>query len=150
MKDGRRLLPEGWQIRILMVTGGALAGNLLLSRIPWSDRILSSYESSVSMEGTEPVSYLLTTLLLAPVVEEGIFRLFLFDRILRGRMGFFGAAVLSSLAFGMYHGNWIQGVYASGLGMILAWGYESSEQKQYQMAVVMHGAANLAAMLLVR
>ena len=70
--------------------------------------------------------FLWMTLVLAPVLEEGAFRLVLYGW-LRRFMAFFPAAFISSLAFGMYHGNWIQGTYAFLLGMVLAWGYEGSE-----------------------
>ena len=85
------------------------------------------------------------TLVRAPILEEGAFRLVLYGW-LRRFMAFLPAAVISSLAFGIYHGNWIQGTYAFLLGMVLAWGYEGSEYRKYPMAVLMHGAANLAAL----
>ena len=76
------------------------------------------------------------TLVLAPILEEGAFRLVLYGW-LRRFMAFLPAAVISSLAFGIYHGNWIQGTYAFLLGMVLAWGYEGSEYRKYPMAVLM-------------
>lgn len=32
--------------------------------------------------------------------------------------------VFIALAFGLYHGNWIQGIYGFVFGLLLAWGYE--------------------------
>ena len=48
---------------------------------------------------------------------------------------------------GGYHGNWIQGIYGFVFGLLLAWGYESSSFGKYRMVVLMHGAANGAAVL---
>ncbi len=68
----------------------------------------------------DPVRRLLTILLLAPVAEEGIFRLLIFGRLLSAGMGFPGAAVLSSLALDL---SWKldSGVYGFLMGMVLAW-----------------------------
>lgn len=145
MKDGKRLLPQGWQRRMLAAAAAALAGNLLMAVIPWPVHILTEYEKAMDPAVSQGAGFLWMTLILAPVVEEGFFRLFLYGW-LRRFMVFWPAAVISSLAFGMYHGNWIQGIYAFCLGMILAWGYEGSEYRKYPVAVLMHGAANLAAL----
>ena len=41
----------------------------------------------------------------------------------------------------------IQGLYAFLLGFVLAWGYEKCPWGKYRMAVLMHAAANGAALL---
>ena len=90
--------------------------------------------------------YLLLPLLIAPLVEEGIFRRGIYA-VFRRWLGVTPAAFLSALAFGLYHGNWIQGIYGFVFGLLLAWGYESSSFGKYRMVVLMHGAANGAAVL---
>lgn len=145
MRDGKQVLPAGWQKRVLAAAAAALAGNLLVNVIPWPDSLLSSYEEAVRPAISRGAGFLWMTLVLAPILEEGAFRLVLYGW-LRRFMAFLPAAFISSLAFGLYHGNWIQGTYAFLLGMVLAWGYESSEYRRYPMAVLMHGAANLAAL----
>ena len=141
MRDGKQVLPPGWQKRVLAAAAAALAGNLLVNVIPWPGSLLSSYEEAMRPAISRGAELLWMTLVLAPILEEGAFRL-----VLRRFMAFLPAAVISSLAFGIYHGNWIQGTYAFLLGMVLAWGYEGSEYRKYPMAVLMHGAANLAAL----
>ena len=68
----------------------------------------------------------------------------------------FGWKVLAAMAAAVagnilvqyvYHGNWIQGIYGFVFGLLLAWGYESSSFGKYRMVVLMHGAANGAAVL---
>ncbi len=61
----------------------------------------------------------------APLAEEIVFRAMIF-RTLRKGFAFIPAAVMSGVAFGIYHLNWIQGVYASLFGILLAVIYEKT------------------------
>lgn len=61
----------------------------------------------------------------APLAEELVFRAMLF-RTLRKGFGFWAAAVISGAAFGVYHMNLVQGIYAALLGFLLAWFYEKT------------------------
>ena len=61
----------------------------------------------------------------APLAEEIVFRAMIF-RTLRKGCALWPAAVLSGIAFGVYHMNLIQGVYASLLGILLAYIYEKT------------------------
>ena len=60
----------------------------------------------------------LTTVIIAPIVEEVIFRKLMLDR-LRG-LGDLSAVLLSALAFALFHTNLYQFIYAFVLGMIFA------------------------------
>lgn len=61
----------------------------------------------------------------SPFAEELIFRAMIF-RTLRKGFSFWPAAFISGLLFGAYHMNWVQGVYAAVLGVILAYTYEKT------------------------
>lgn len=61
----------------------------------------------------------------APLAEEIVFRAMIFRTLRRGFV-FWPAAVLSGIAFGVYHMNLIQGVYASLIGILLAYIYEKT------------------------
>lgn len=61
-----------------------------------------------------------------PIAEELVFRGMVF-RTLRKGFPFAVAAVLSGVCFGIYHMNWVQGVYASCLGVVLAFVYERTQ-----------------------
>lgn len=63
---------------------------------------------------------LLFTVLFIPIAEELIFRGQIFAAF-RKITPFWPAAFLSSLIFGIYHGNIIQGIYTFCLGLIMAW-----------------------------
>ena len=80
-----------------------------------------------------------------PLAEEAVFRSGIYG-FLRPRLGTRASAFCSALAFGLYHGNWIQGIYGFMMGILLAWGYERSRYRKYAVVVLMHGAANLAAL----
>lgn len=139
-------MPKGWPGRVLAAVLASLAGNLVIRLIPWPQWLLSSYSCSMAQARDMGTELIPLTLFAAPLAEEGLFRWGIFG-VLRRYMSFWSSAVLSSAAFGVYHGNWIQGSYAFVLGMVLAWGYEGSEDHKYIMAAVMHGAANLAALV---
>lgn len=61
----------------------------------------------------------------APLAEELVFRAMLF-RTLRKGFCFWAAALISGAAFGIYHMNLVQGIYAGLLGLLLAWFYEKT------------------------
>ncbi len=63
---------------------------------------------------------ILYTGIVIPIIEEVIFRGVIF-RILRKWFPFVAVAIVSSLAFGLYHGNLVQFVYASLCGLFLAY-----------------------------
>lgn len=143
-------LPGDWPLRLLLAVCAALGANWLLGWIPWPAGWLAGFEQA--MEGTggagvRSLDFLILTLLLAPVAEEAVFRVGIYGWLGR-RMPLAAAAVLSALAFGLYHGNWIQGIYGFFMGLVLAWGYESGGKRSFSMAVLMHGAANLAVLLI--
>lgn len=64
---------------------------------------------------------LLYMVILAPILEELIFRKLIVDRAVRYGQGV--AIVVSGLMFGLFHGNLNQFVYATTLGMFLAFLY---------------------------
>ena len=61
----------------------------------------------------------------SPLAEELVFRAMVF-RTLRKGFSFVPAAIISGVAFGVYHMNWVQGVYAAVLGILLAYTYEKT------------------------
>ena len=142
------ILTPGCGRKVLAAVVLAVAGNFLVQYvIPWPDFMRASYEEAAETLGEYQVGiYLILTLFIAPLIEEGIFRRGIYGT-LRKWLGVVPAGVLSALAFGVYHGNWIQGIYGFVFGLLFAWGYESSSFGKYRVAVLMHGAANGAAVV---
>ena len=78
---------------------------------------------------------LFTTIIVAPVVEEYVFRKQLLDRC--GRYGEKTAMVFSALAFGLFHMNFYQFFYAFGVGLILAYVYLRTHSLRYPVLIHM-------------
>lgn len=86
------------------------------------------------------------TVILAPVVEEIIFRGVTLNLAKKAGASFVVANVIQAVMFGVYHGNWVQGVYAGVLGLVL--GYVAQKYGSLYPSILLHLAYNLAATLL--
>ena len=88
---------------------------------------------------------LIVTVILAPLAEELLFRgvtLKMAQKI----MPFMAANVLQAVLFGVYHMNWIQGVYAFVLGMIL--GFTAEYFHSIWASILLHAFVNGSAEVL--
>lgn len=83
--------------------------------------------------------------ILAPVVEEYVFRYYLYDRLLLPRMPAAVAAILSSALFTLLHYN-VSGIPTFfGLGLFCVYAYE---KKGFYGAVITHVVSNLVTAVL--
>lgn len=80
----------------------------------------------------------LVIVIAAPIVEEFVFRKILIDRL--SKYGDKVAIVVSACAFGIYHGNITQLVYAILLGLVLGYVYEKSGRIHY--SIILHMVIN--------
>ena len=78
--------------------------------------------------------------ILSPIAEEVVFRGLLYKRM-RENMSVAPAIIISSLVFGMIHGNIIQAVYAGLLGALMAYSYERF--KTILAPILFHIGANV-------
>ena len=81
--------------------------------------------------------------IVTPLAEELMFRGVLFGRC-REQMGFYRAAIWSSLFFSMIHGNMIQMVYALALGMFLCYAYEKFGSLKASVLLHIYGQYGIA------
>lgn len=82
-----------------------------------------------------------------PFAEEFLFRRAMYGSLREiRRLGRAGALILSSVMFGLYHGQLLQGIYAGLLGCLLAFLYE--RKRTLAVPVIVHASANSAAVLL--
>lgn len=86
------------------------------------------------------------TVILAPVVEEILFRGVTFKLAKKAGAPFMAANILQALMFGVYHANLVQGAYAFVLGLVL--GYAAQKYGSLYPAILLHLAYNLSATLL--
>ncbi len=107
----------------LMAIAGSLSGTV--QENPLDDLITGMHLSVV----------FLSTVLIAPVMEELMFRKYLVDRL--APFGQKTAVILSGLSFGLFHGNCFQFFYATMLGMVFAYLYSSTGRIRYNIALHM-------------
>lgn len=88
---------------------------------------------------------LLVTVILAPLAEEFIFRGITLKKAQK-IMPFMAANILQAVLFGIYHLNWIQGVYAFVLGMIL--GFTAEYFHSVWASILLHAFVNGSAEVL--
>ncbi len=96
--------------------------------------------------GQANVVSVLATVILAPIVEEIMFRGITFRIAKRAGAGFLLANLIQAGAFGIYHFNLIQGIYAAMLGFVL--GYVTEKYDSVYPSVLLHLAYNFAATIL--
>lgn len=77
----------------------------------------------------------------SPFAEEAVFRGLIYNRMKRC-FNYPLALCVSALLFGCYHGNAVQAVYGTILGILIAWCYETS--KSFAVPVLFHGVANVS------
>lgn len=151
---GRVISPEagkklkGSEILLLLITGAGLAqyGNVLVG---FFQMFLKSTEYQETMElisgGKGFFELVIWMGIVAPVAEELIFRWLIYLR-LRDYMRMAGAAAISGLIFGIYHGNLLQAIYASLLGIIFACILEKSGN--IWSCILLHMGANVWSLII--
>ncbi len=146
--ESRRRPPfAAYLVCVLGAVGACMALNNLISAtgMPEADESFQAVSEAIE---TAPVwAQLLVVVILGPVVEEQIFRGLVYKRIERP-YGFLPALILSSLAFGAYHGNLTQLLYAALIGALLAVAYHKTGR--FSVCVLMHVAANAMSTVLGR
>ncbi|MBQ6039353.1 MAG: CPBP family intramembrane metalloprotease [Oscillospiraceae bacterium] len=122
-----------------LAIGGNFIGiivNVILSML-----LKFSTQSTFLFEGVfgdSSLVFLFAAVLVAPVVEEMIFRKTLIDRV--RKYGDKTAILLSGLMFGMFHGNFSQFFYAAGVGLLFAWIYVRTGKIQH--TIILHVLLN--------
>lgn len=96
-------------------TVAALLAELVLN--PFGLTLKNAAESASAVSGDLPM--FLYASLIGPVAEELVFRGFVLRRLLGGGKGF--AIVLSAVLFGAMHGNFLQGTFAVGAGLVFGY-----------------------------
>ena len=79
--------------------------------------------------------------IISPLAEEAVFRGLLYNRMKRC-FNVKTALVFSSLLFGLYHGNAVQAVYGTILGLLIAYSYELYEN--FAAPLIFHAVANVS------
>ncbi len=120
-----------------MIGVGAVIGitlNLLIT-LPFGVNPMQSTEISSVMMNSNPFWRIITAGILAPIVEETIFRKFLIDRTYR--YGEWVAILTSGIMFGLFHGNFAQCFFAAFIGGLFAYIYIRTGQVWYTIGLHM-------------
>lgn len=133
-------------VTLLLMAGavgiGAVIGtgiNFALT-LPFGVNMADTNALANLMNGSNPFWRILTVGILAPIVEELVFRKFLIDRVVK--YGELVAILTSGLMFGLFHGNFSQFFYATFIGFIFAYVYVRTGK--VWITILYHMMMNLA------
>lgn len=129
---------------ILLGVGLNVFISILFSLIPFPESWVNSYMDSSAniMQGNYIVS-LLATVIVAPIVEEVVFRGLIYTRLKNG-IPLILSAVISSIVFGLIHGTVIWVIYTFIFGLILIWIFEKFQS--LLACIILHTAFNAIGM----
>ena len=124
----------------LVAFGACIGGNNILAATGLPEIDTAYQEVSQTLYSGELWIELLGIVVIAPVCEELLFRGLMYKRM-KEYMSSYVAMVLSALAFGFFHGNMTQMVYAAILGFLMAYVYE--KYHNLFAPILFHAVANL-------
>ena len=136
-----------WKIVLTIIIGSGICGVGMVVGTVVSELITMPF--GVSAANNNTLSNLMiqsnafwrifTVGICAPIFEELIFRKLLIDRVIK--YGEFCAIMMSGLMFGLFHGNFAQFFFATGLGMLFAFVYARTGKIWY--TIILHMAVNM-------
>ncbi len=136
---------SGYGMIALLGISGALGMNRLVMLLP-IDGILGDYEVTLQIIERSPIPLqILTIVFVTPFMEELFFRGLIYNRI-KGYNDYIMASFLSSILFGLYHMNLVQGIYGFVMGMLMCLVYE--RYKSILAPIFMHILANGTAFII--
>ena len=134
------LTPPWFVLLLVMGAGLCFLGNTLMSFLLEYLPSTDYFETMAQiMDGKTFLQTVIWVGIIAPFGEEVIFRHFLYLR-LRDHFGVAFSVVVSSLVFGLYHGELVQAIYAALLGSLFALGMEFTGN--FFSSFLLHAAAN--------
>lgn len=144
-KKSVKILPADY-IWVLMAGASiALAVNNCFSILKLGEKIGTYQEVAQDIYSGSLLGIAFRTIILAALLEEFMMR-GLFYRSFSQLTGRAAAMIVSSLVFGIIHGNLLQGMYAFVLGMLFSYIYDCFGRKM-TAPVIAHIAANTVSVL---
>ncbi len=127
---------------IMAIVGGAgvsIALNIVIALTNMAGKDTAFVEVSDTITSNPLIVTIICAGILIPIVEEILFRGLIFNRI-KHQYNFLAGLLISSLLFGIYHGNIVQGIYATLLGIFLGFAYHKT--KSILIPVFIHMGGN--------
>lgn len=137
--EERSLGAGGFVLNMIFCFGmtylGNIAGQLLMAFAGILSGTRMENPVDIMVMEMSPWVMLLSTVVIAPVMEELMFRKFLIDRV--APYGQKTAVIVSGVGFGLFHGNFYQFFYACAIGMVFAYLYSSTGRIRYSIMLHM-------------
>lgn len=142
--------PDGSHIALLAALGLILQfgiGSVLSLIETFAPQLMENYNELMELMGLGELSLpvMIATAVMAPLSEEVLCRGIILRLGERVSARFWVANVIQALAFGILHGNWVQGTYAFLLGLLL--GYIYGKYRNIWLCMLLHGAMNLSSFI---
>lgn len=128
-------------LTVILAFSASLGLNALLTLTGFADSSQTYQKVADKQYGVAFAAGFILYGLISPLAEEIVFRGVIYNRLRRLYNPAVGI-VASGLLFGVFHGNLVQGVYGSCLGILMAYLYEKSGD--FKIPFVFHAVANLA------
>ena len=128
---------------VLAAASACLYGNFLVEAMSWNSASVPAMEAIY--QEISPLAILAAFGIFTPFVEEFVFRGILYTG-LREVLPAPAAVFLTSLLFGLYHGDLVQGVYAFGVSLLFCLSMELL--RQFEAPWILHGVANFLPLVL--
>ncbi|MBQ9031021.1 MAG: CPBP family intramembrane metalloprotease [Parasporobacterium sp.] len=145
----RWILSRPWCFALLALIGVLASHGLsILVSLLGIDRLAGDYSGiQDAVFAASPVLVVIQTVILAPLSEELLFRGLLYSRLRQYLKGFWLPALISSAAFGIFHFNLSQGIFAFLFGLLLCAVYEKF--RNLWAPIALHVGGNLISVVLV-
>lgn len=133
---------------ILPIVVTALSMNVVvsvvISNLPWPQEWIDAYATNSAQIDGSLMSWL-AAVVMAPVLEEIVFRGLVYTRLKKG-MPAIVAAIIASFAFGLCHGTAIWIIYATALGLVMTWVFE--KYQSLTASILFHFSFNTMGLVL--
>ena len=148
--QGKSSVYKGF-LSLVMMLGMMLVSEFVVSLLPIEGEYWGAWYESFSqvMEdmGESTLAMVLTTVIMAPLLEEILFRGIILKGMLNMKMNPKKAIVISALVFGLIHGYPWQATGAFLLGLVLGWVYYKTQS--LLIPILLHAFNNGVAALMI-
>ena len=149
-RPGTAEKPQGVHVALIVIMGLILQLGIssVLSLIQSvAPKALESYNELMELAGLGEMSLpvMIAVSIMAPLSEEVLCRGVVLRLAERVSPRFWVANVIQALAFGILHGNIVQGIYAFVLGLLL--GYIYGKYRNIWLCMLLHGAMNFSSFI---
>lgn len=146
-RSGKRYRDSFISVLAVLILGiGAAVGFNYLFSLTGITRMFDDFQSVAKRQMSAGlIMGILLYGIFSPLAEEMIFRGIIFVRCKR-YMPVTIAGIISSLLFGIYHGNAVQALYGFAAGCLFAWIYH--KKGSFAKTVLLHGTMNVTAYLM--